>query len=245
MGFVLGGLVSGLGKGISEGYDAYRQQKQLDATNAIAKIRAAVDQKKAESEVNYQTAEAEKLRHQNQSPVFGESGYNEAKGAEAAAIEQGKLPTEIQKMVQQGLITQETGARLAGITHGYKSQELAQEGGIKSGLLGQEYGMKGGLMGQEYGLKSGLQKQQQGYETGKLTQELQGQLANRIQGIGATQSGQIVPTLVHGVKSFFGVDQPPAPPASVAPSSSLTPEQQARAQTDPAYAAFLRIKGQL
>lgn len=53
-------------------------------------------------------------------------------------------------------------------------------------------------------IEGGLQGQKQTFEQGQQARELAGQNANRLSGIAATQSGEVLPSIVHAVKKIPG-----------------------------------------
>lgn len=213
--YVLGGALQGLGSGIDAGVNLYTKQKQLDVENALAKIKQAAETQRVNNETDRTGADVANTNantaltvHRNQSPVFGEDGFNTATQAEANARSQGELPARLQEMVTQGKISAENAAALAALDNKYKIGQMNLSYGNESKLQGQQQGFQQGQQGRQQTFEGGEAQKQREYETQRLTQQLQGGLASKVAGIQQTQSGQFTPLLIHGARSFLNMDTP-------------------------------------
>jgi hypothetical protein len=113
----------------------------------------------AGSEQAKNEAEARHTLHIDQSPVFGEAGYNTAKGAEAGAVAQAQLPFDLQKLVTSGQISLRNALA-----------EVQARGGIEAGLQANQQRFTAGqnTLGRQQ--QATLQSNQQQFERGMLPQ---------------------------------------------------------------------------
>lgn len=198
----------------------------------------ALQQALGRSTIGKNDSEAFKNTREGSRLQEGDPGYiqyqTDLAGGKAGAAAEAELTPKLQEMVAKGQIDLNTARIMAGVEHGYKAQEIGQEGGIKRGLLGQEYGLKGalqnneyqlkgGLLGQEYGLKGDLQSNQQKFDQGQLSQRMHAELANRIGAIKQTQSGALVPNLMKIIGKGPLATQATTPTEGI-PAAAMTPE---------------------
>lgn len=111
-------------------------------------------------------------------PRLGDAGYAQMMGDVEAQKALATLPVQTQLEVLRGNISLHNAIAQAGVEHGYKTQEI----------------------GTEYGLKGQLQSNEQGFQEGQLQRQLAGQRQNQSASISQTQSGQVIPSIVHGAK---------------------------------------------
>jgi hypothetical protein len=118
-------------------------------------MRAEIGLKGTEAAKNQ--AEAQHTLHIDQSPVFGEAGYNTAKGAEAGAVAQAQLPYDLQKLVTSGQISRSNALA-----------EVQARGGVEAGLQANQQRFTAGQNALGRQQQTTLQQNQQGFERGMV-----------------------------------------------------------------------------
>lgn len=189
------------------------------------------------AEIDAKSAEAFKNRREGGRLQLGDSGYAAAEGERAGSVANAQvpahvsqavqtalatLPLDIQKMVAKGQIDLNTA--LAGIT---------ARGKVEAGLQAGQHTFQHGENERTHAAAAALQR------TGQ-----EGAFQNKVGELGITQSASPTARITRAV-----MGAPPLPTTGaggVAPSGTLaplTPQQKARASSDPDYAAFLKTKG--
>lgn len=154
-----------------------RQAQQFALQQQLDKAKVG----QVNSETYRNTREGDKLQE-------GDPGYiqyqTDLAGGKAGAAANAELGPKLKEMVAKGQIDLATAKMMAGIEHGYKTQEIGQQGGIQ-----------GYLQSKQQGFEQGQQQRSQLFEGQQLGARLTGELGNRIAEEQQTQKGQILPNI--------------------------------------------------
>lgn len=185
-----------------------RQQRQQEIENALHVAQTGEAQ-----------AHGAQFQHEAQKLQPGDAGYVPMMGQLAGAEAYAKLAPELQLAVQKGQIDLNNATAIQNLTHQNKTQEIGQEGDIKSALQTNQ--------------QAATAKQNTLNRTATSSNQAASQSAAAAR-IGQTQSGEVVPSLVHGAKDVAHMINPanwftaPSPShSSVAPSTAPNPQQSA------------------
>lgn len=147
-------------------------------------------------------------------PQLGDAGYAAAMGDVAGAEALAKLSPELQLAVQKGQIDLNNATAIQNLTHQNKTQEIGQEGGIRSGLQQNQQQFTADQNAKNRASTSGNQATSQASAAARLSQ---------------TQSGEVVPNLIHGAKAVGHMINPAnwfTSPSSASGSSAPAPAAQ-------------------
>jgi hypothetical protein len=181
------------------------------------------------SEIRLRNSEIEKNRREASRPQLGDPNFAQATAEVEGAKAQATLGPELQKLVAQGAISRETALMV----------QRAQAGSAAA------------LQGNQQTFTAGENVKNRGAEAERQTAAKGEELSNKLTEIRETQKGQVLPTLIRGVKGAFtggrvdvpGVTRPlgskESAPATAAPSGDVKTQ---RADWDTA-AAHARQQG--
>lgn len=179
-----------------------RQAQQFALQQQLDKAKVG----QVQSETYKNTREGDRLQE-------GDPGYIQYQTALAGGKAGAEFPYHIKEMLQKGQIDLHTAQTMAELEHGYKTQEIGQQGGIQ-----------GYLQGKQQDFEQGQQHRSQLFEGQQLGTRLKGEQANHLAGIRQTQSAQLIPAIVNRIRT--GSWNPATSSTDATPATGAVEQQQ-------------------